>query len=488
MTFDKDPADARLRVGAARADITPPVGLRLTGTLREKGSEAVDRPLALTALALLGGRTPVIVLACDLVHLSPEEVAQLRAAVAARIGPADIFVNVSHSHATPAPPSAREFDPQTEAEQVELAELYFREVVAKAAGISAVAVAGARPAVVGHGTGTVTVGVNRREVGPDGNLLLGENPDGIVDPTVGVVRFDEVGGRPIAAVVHYSCHPDVLGPKSGLISPDFVGAARDVTERLTGAMALFLQGCAGDIDPLCGIVTGDDGVREADRLGTELACEAVRVYQRLVEHRVRDHRVHWRSSTSNSSVTGWVYQDARHSDPVVASTSTTVTLPLRELPAPEEAAAAYASAVEHFDAVRDQQADLPTRLRARRRVIWTEMQLAAVRRGEALTEDVEVQGIRIGDLALIGIPAELFVEIGLQIRAGSPFRTTLVSGYTNGVLFYVPTAAAFEQGGYEIESHQNYLRPAGPTPEWEKRLVSTGLDVLADLNRAEVNR
>ncbi|MFB6397269.1 hypothetical protein [Polymorphospora lycopeni] len=487
MTSDTDPAAAHLRVGVARADITPPVGMRLTGTLREGASEAVDRPLTLSALALLGGRTTVIVLACDLIHLSPDEVAHLRRAVVERIGPADIFVNVSHSHATPAPPSAQEFDPETEADQVELAEVYFRGVVAKAAGICAVAVAGARPAVVGHGTGAVTVGVNRREVGPDGNLLLGENPDGIVDPTVGVVRFDEVGGRPIAAVVHYSCHPDVLGPKSGLISPDYVGAAREVTERLTGATALFLQGCAGDIDPLCGIVTGDDGVREADRLGTELGCEAVRVYQRLVEHRVRDHRVHWRSSTSNSSVTGWVYQDARHTDPVVASISTTVTLPLRELPAPDEAAAEYAAAVENLDAVRSQESDLPSRLRARRRVIWTRMQMEAARHERTLTVDVEVQGIRIGDLALIGIPAELFVEIGLQIRAGSPFRTTLVSGYTNGVLFYVPTAAAFEQGGYEIESHQNYLRPAGPTTEWEKRLVSTGLEVLADLN-AEVTR
>ncbi|QOC92294.1 hypothetical protein [Micromonospora craniellae] len=488
MTVQDDHTAAPFRVGVARTDISPPVGLRLTGTLREGGSTAVDRPLSLTALALLDGRSTVIILACDLVHLAPEEVTLLRAAIVDQTGPAAIYVNVSHSHATPATPRAQEFDPQTEADQVELVDRYFRTLVEEAVRVSTAALADARPAVAGHGTGSVTIGVNRREVGPDGNLLLGENPDGVTDPTVGVVRFDEPGGRPIAAVVHYSCHPDVLGPKSGLISPDFVGAARAVVEQLTGATALFLQGCAGDIDPLCGIVTGDDGIREADRLGTELGCEAVRVYQRLVRHRRRDHRVHWRSSTSTSSVTGWVYRDAPRHDPILASISTTITLPLREPPSADEAHAEYTAAVDHLDAVRRQESDLPTRLRARRRVIWTGMQLAAARDDRTPTIDVEVQGIRIGDLALLGIPAELFVEIGLRIRAGSPFRTTLVSGYTNGVLFYVPTAAAFEQGGYEIESHQNYLRPAGPTPEWEKHLVATGLDVLAELQRVEVTR
>jgi hypothetical protein len=63
---------------------------------------------------------------------------------------------------------------------------------------------------------------------------------------------------------------------------------------------------------------------------------------------------------------------------------------------------------------------------------------------------IELQGIRIGSTALVGIPVEPFAEIGAQVKAQSPFSTTFFSGYTNGVTAYLPTSEAYEEGGYEV--------------------------------------
>ena len=62
-----------------------------------------------------------------------------------------------------------------------------------------------------------------------------------------------------------------------------------------------------------------------------------------------------------------------------------------------------------------------------------------------------VHGVRLGPVALVGVPVELFSELGTAIRDGSPFPTTLVSGYWNGYRNYLPTDAERERGGYEID-------------------------------------
>ena len=76
-------------------------------------------------------------------------------------------------------------------------------------------------------------------------------------------------------------------------------------------------------------------------------------------------------------------------------------------------------------------------------------------RGHALagktTYPLLVHGLRLGAVALVGVPVELFSEIGTWIREASPFDTTLVSGYWNGYRNYLPTDAERPRGGYEID-------------------------------------
>jgi neutral ceramidase len=77
---------------------------------------------------------------------------------------------------------------------------------------------------------------------------------------------------------------------------------------------------------------------------------------------------------------------------------------------------------------------------------------------------VPVQVIAINDLALVGIPGELFVELGQDIKRASPFKSTWIVTMANDVVGYIPTRTAFAEGGYEVESSFNYygLPPLGP--------------------------
>lgn len=477
--------DTAVQAGIARHDITPPLGTPLIGTLREGPSGSVEEALTVTALALRSEETTLALIGCDAVILTPEEATAIRQRVGERVGiPAgNIVLNVSHSHATPTHPGFGEYD-DPDSDQYQAIDRYHERFAAEVVSAVAAAVNQQQPARIGWGTGEAHIAVNRREQLPDGTMVLGENADGITDPTVGVLRVDDLTGAPLAIVVHYACHPDVLGPKTDLLSPDFVGSARQTVETLTGATALFLQGAAGDLDPRCGIVVGADGVEEMHRLGTELGCEAAAVCQQINTGRQRSHRLRWKSTAS--VVTGWVYEGVPSAPAPLASATRTVSMPLRALPSFERAKQDLIRYERQLAEVRRDPYNPDYRVTLRG-LQWAREQLAAAERGGPTHVDLELLALRIGELAFVGVPGELFVEIGLAIKAASPFPVTLVSGYTNGILFYIPTAAAFAEGGYEVESYRNYRRPSGPTPEWEQILEHEATDLLHSLNRKELS-
>jgi len=69
--------------------------------------------------------------------------------------------------------------------------------------------------------------------------------------------------------------------------------------------------------------------------------------------------------------------------------------------------------------------------------------------GEA-TISAEVQGIKIGDGVLITSPAEVLVQVGLNVKKASPYEYTFMAAFSNGYMHYGPPATAFSKGGYEV--------------------------------------
>jgi hypothetical protein len=102
--------------------------------------------------------------------------------------------------------------------------------------------------------------------------VCGLNPDVAADDTVIAARVTDAGTRTIATVVNYACHPTTLAWENTLISPDYVGAMREVVERDTGAPCVFAQGACGDLGPRYGFV-GDPAV--ADQNGRQLGYAAL---------------------------------------------------------------------------------------------------------------------------------------------------------------------------------------------------------------------
>jgi hypothetical protein len=90
--------------------------------------------------------------------------------------------------------------------------------------------------------------------------------------------------------------------------------------------------------------------------------------------------------------------------------------------------------------------------------------------------EVPLQALRIGDLAVVAIPFEAFVEIGLELKAKSPFPDTFAVSIANGAYGYLPTAAHHELGGYETWLGTNQVEVQAAS-----RIVDTLLQMLAQL-------
>lgn len=474
-------------VGVGRCSIEPKIGLRLCGSLRDENSTAIHDHLWTSVIIFGSEPERLAIVAIDAIIFSLEEAVEIRSRVAEVVGTTigRVFLNLSHTHAVPAPPSFREFDPEDEDQWLSNMD-YFSMVVKQTREAAKQALATVKPAALALSEGEVQIGVNRREILPDGTLALGENPDGPRDDRVGVVKIESISGDPIATIVHYSCHPDILGPKSTLISPDFIGPMRTLVEGTIGGITIFLQGCCADVDPLVGIVVGEDGVKETERLGHLLGAEVLKTVLKIGTRRSRSHRVYWKSQ--NSTVTGWAYGATEMEVAVLSFATTNLNLPLRPLPSLEDCSKFQQQCEEVWALLRDDASLLLSdRLVARRRAIWSSIQLDAARTGGDIRVDIPIHSIRVGPLALLGIAAEVFVEIGqhienkvmglAQLQECRPF----VSGYTNGVYFYIPTKSSFPVGGYEVDSHRNYLKPSGPTADWESLVVDSGADVLRDV-------
>jgi hypothetical protein len=300
-----------------------------------------------------------------------------------------------------------------------------------------------------------------------------------VDRDVGVLRVDDLAGKPIATVFSAGCHTVVLGPRTLSLSPDFIGRARAIIESATGAPSLFLQGAAGNINPVCGIGTGGvDQLDDLGRLGATLAGETLKIWAGIRTHNRRGPR---RIVQSVATVSVWDYEPLPSAClDFFGVASRRLTLPLAALPDRETAE----RELDRRRAARDaDHASQGARHVAQRLYEWAELvaRTAATSSGPVMRA-VEVWALRINDIGLVAVSGEPFAELGLEVKRRSPLAQTFFLGYSNGCLGYLPTPEAFAEGGMEVEeSIRNYLLPAQLTPAWGPAIVDTSLELLDQL-------
>lgn len=481
-----------LLAGVARRVITPPLGVKTAGfSSREGVVESIESDLTVTCLVLAQAdgeriRSKVAIVALDLCVVPLAKMDEWRAGVADAIGtPASqVMINLNHTHSGPALP---DYPPEFSF-QLPMLRAYQDMMVARLIESAVDADRSLQAARIVAGWGTSRIGVNRREMGPDGLIFLGEVPDGEIDPAVGVIRVDDLDGRPLAILFSYGCHPVVIGPRSPVISPDFPGAARDVIERTLGGMALFLQACGGDIMPVGGMGYETDCRDAKTRVGTMLGGEVLKVAAGLRSHVRRGERTSLGSLLGRGmTLTPWVPVEGETCT-YLGSASETLTLDLVDLPSLAEAEETRTVRQRELQEARTAGQERNIQV-ATRFAVWADRLVEAVRSGRPQTWDFIVQALRVNDIVLVGVSAETFAGTGLTIKARSPFPHTQVLGYTNGCVCYLPRARDYPPEGWSVRARyripdmvfQSYLVPTGLHPGSEQRVVDRAVQLIQHL-------
>lgn len=441
-----------LRAGAAKAIITPPIGHRMgQWGLRQGRSRGVYRHLYARALVLDDGETQLAMLTLDVVGISRDVLSQIRGHVQRLTGVAAdrLLVSSTHNHTTP--DQMRNVPPELAA--------YAALLTENAAGAVYEAFGKLEPARVGFGSGNLASWTVNRQY-----------PREPVDTSVGVLRVDSTGGRPIARVVNYACHGVCDGGQYLEWSGDFPGAMSAALEEwYPDSVGLFLQGAAGDVHPFDWwfdnwkskhMHTHED----TDILGRTLAAEAARVAEGCaLTRRVR-----------------------------LAGVSRSVALPRRQVPwSVGEAEALHTRLVAELGAY---QGD-----------VWpkgTTTAIAALRfpqlYGSGANElrlaqdqskppvEVELQALRVGDLLISGSPGELFDELGRNLKSKADGQCWVAS-FCNDYVGYISTRRPHEKIAAvpvdEVVDQSRYRRFYGTTtspfaPETGELLVDAAAGLL----------
>ena len=417
---------AQVRIGAATADITPPVGYALGGYGDRKGeSVALHMPLKAQVFVADDGVRPVAIAGCDLLFATYDLTRLVREAVGAALGwQADqVMVTATHTHSGPA--------------ALTLAQdrSYVEQVAARIAGGIAEAARAAQPASLRYAETAVTsISQNRRR------------PDGPIEPTARIL-VAAADGEPISTIVSYACHATVLEGDNLEISPDFAGYTAATVASMVGGKAMYLQGCCGNINP----VWSRHDHAEAERIGSILGLAAARAVRELAPlgHGQWVRNLSWGEDAP---------ADVRHAHVVtsgpIASACVPVALPLREL-VPDEIDAQLRrvrSALEAPGADRHQLA--PEHGALEMEALYSRhVYPYALRDGHPAQGPgtVEIQALRLGpDLAIVGVPGEPFIEIASEIRLRAGLKHVLVAGYANDAIGYIPTSDEFPRRGYEV--------------------------------------
>ena len=476
--------ESLLSAGVARVDITPPLGFRMQGIVRRtEGATEIESPLSATVLVLADDALKVAIFDCDLLGFDLAIVAEIRALVAERLGtePHCIALGCTHTHNGPC--TIRHVlggphDVGCREEQREVQEAYIAELTGQLSDLATLADSRRQPARAAAGRGEADAAVNREEKNVDGRILVGRNTEGTVDHSVDVLRVDDVQGQPIAVLVGYAAHPVVMGMDIYAYSPDYPGTVRRIVEDVTGAMCLFLTGAAGN-QAMWSFLQGDWG--EKERMGGLVGCEAARVFFAI---ETRPHEVVREVEASLSGLA--LYRKEFRNGPshkCFRVASDKVEVPLQSLP---DLVTAKAKVVEAGAYLRDlQRAGAPmTKVYPAQLVErWAQGVLEKVACGiERESLSFDITGFRLDDFALMCMPGEPFVEIGLAVKAASQARHTMFAGYCNGSLAYWPTAETVSQGGMAVSSSlQTYNISAAPVAETADIIVGGFAGVLREL-------
>lgn len=408
------------QAGSAIVDKTPKHWPQnLIGGFSPVPCETANDPLSARAFAFQNGEGRVVIATVDACVASREILDECKALAAEETGwrTSEMMISSTHTHSAPSP----------------AAETYRETFVSATSQALIEAIRDLKPAQIGFGEDAVTEEVfNRRWFLEEGKMPLnpfGEldkvkmnpnrnhiaEPAGPTDPIVAVLDIRDRRNKPIGIYTNYPLH--YIGATGGKVSADYFGEyARIVRERNRnpeGFVAALSNGASGDINNI-------------DFTGTR-APRAPFEQIRIVASKVADAT--WRATRE-----------------IELDTNAKVRVLQREVSLRKRTATKAeierAMRILEMTSVEVEKAELP-------RLATNYARRTMNHKEPDQTYDVLIQAIQLGDTALVTLPFEVLVEIGLEIKEKSPFPNTIVVGLANGAFGYLPTPKQHELGGYE---------------------------------------
>lgn len=389
------------RAGTAKIDITPTKPVRMSGYANRKGlSEGVHDPLSARIIAFKVNGKRLVLVSTDLIGFNNGTAEQFRKSILDefKLEPGELLLSGIHTHAGPSLTIDKEKGHSNNLEYTLNLKNKLVEAIGKALNNMS-------QAKIGVGVGYCPIGANRRELTFDGlgnsSIKLGRNPYGPTDKEVLVIKVIKPDDAIIAAAFDYATHATCLGSKNYIISGDVLGLSEQFVEKVLGddTIAPAFAGASGNINPwfraISGFNTEPGWIPEPVLLGTMLGEEVV--------HVLRDIKK--------------VYNGGE-----IKTAFTTIELPGK----PKNEVTVTK--------------DCPP----------TPLNITVARIG--LPPRLATEDAGAGDIAFVGIGCEVLTEIGMSIKAASPYKYTFVITHCNGDADYLPPKHLYIEGGYEINS------------------------------------
>lgn len=401
----------QFKIGSNRQIITPPLGTPLYGYTTKRPASKVNDDLCVNAIYCEQNGVRGIIISADICSVTKEIVNTMRELINKETGVPfeNISFSATHTHSGPAIKSSGGWG----SANVEFINGTLIPMTVKA---SKLASESAVPALLGVGTTQSMVGINRREILPNGDVDLGQNPFGVCDTTMTVLAFKDLDGKNILNMIHYSCHGTAAG-RCTEITRDWMGVMVDNLELQSGAMSVFFNGSEGDMGPRLsnGKTTGGtDDLRYVYEIGTLGGIDAVRAFKSIKEYREVDFNL----------IKG------------------TVELPYKPIPTLEEAKAKLAT-LDPNNLVEVEKREF--------QVLNDTIRMHE--EGFKFDESMKFHQVMFlfNSTVFVPFPFEVFSEIAVRLRTYSPFENTLSTCNTNDSCFYLPTKEQMPRGGYEID-------------------------------------
>jgi hypothetical protein len=458
-----DIPQSRCRAAIGQIDITPPIGIyhRMWGAAKHDRAASVHRPLTGTMLWIVPRNDDKaqssVIIALDHCILDSDDIVLIQAAVAAglHIGPEQVNVCLSHTHAAGLMSRSRSSLPGGD-----MIGPYLDRMASELGKLARIISEHLVDATIVYGVGRCDLAAERDYWDADqGRFVCGFNPTGIADDTLVVGKVTDNLGVCLATIVNYACHPTTLAWDNQAISPDYVGAMREVIQSHTHAPCLFLQGASGDLGPRQGFV-GDTAV--ADRNGRKLGFSVLATLETIpLAGSTYDYAG---AVVSGTQIGTWKYStvsEATEQSSELWKRSTVIAeLPYRhDLASIEESRQQLA----HWNELEEEatsNGDVAQRAYYRamaeqmQRQIWRQ---AALPEGKCFP--LHIQVLHCGAARWLFVPGEHYQVLQTELRKRFPREVWLVATICNGWQpGYVPPASKY---GYGIYQEQIAIVAAG---------------------------